>query len=495
MGHESRLQSVNVSVRRALAFSFIDRNASLLVGIVSSMFLSRLLTPADIGVYSVTYVLLSFVTAFRDFGAGQYLVQERELNEARIRAVWTLQLGIGLALAVLALAASVPVSRFYGDVRIRPIMWLLALSYAINPFGSLTYAWLMRTMRFEALAVMRFSGTLSGALVSVCMAWMGHGPISLAWGNLASIAVNAAVSMFFRPRGFPLLPGLKEVRRVFSFGSRVTSTSIVETVAAGSAELVLGKLQNLAAVGIFSRGNGLVSMFSRLVSESVNAVAMPLFAKAARGESGSVPQTFLRANAYVTVLAWFFAALVMLLAQPLIAVLYGAQWQASVELTRWLAVVMMVAAPASLCHQALMGIGKPGLLLRAVLLASGLSMLGAAVGAYFGLLQLAWGLLVGTFFGTCGWLRITQGVVGFGWREFCAGLTRSAQVAVAAAVPPAAVVWWLGLQPENALLALALGVGGGCISLAVSAVAFRHPMADELLPLWRRVFKGRRETS
>ena len=71
------------------------------------------------------------------------------VTPARIRAVWTLQLGIGVVLAVLAGVASTPVSSFYGEPRMREIMWLLGLSYLVNPFGSLTYAWLMRTLRFE----------------------------------------------------------------------------------------------------------------------------------------------------------------------------------------------------------------------------------------------------------------------------------------------------------------------------------------------------------
>lgn len=65
-----------MSVRRALGYSYLDRYASLILGSVSSMVIARLLTPADIGVFSVTMVLLAFVSTVRDMGAGGYLVQE-----------------------------------------------------------------------------------------------------------------------------------------------------------------------------------------------------------------------------------------------------------------------------------------------------------------------------------------------------------------------------------------------------------------------------------
>ena len=85
-----------MSSRKALAYSFVDRYAGLLLAVASSMVVARLLTPAEIGVFSVSMVMLSFISVLRDFGAGQYLVQEKELTTERIRAVWALQLGLGV---------------------------------------------------------------------------------------------------------------------------------------------------------------------------------------------------------------------------------------------------------------------------------------------------------------------------------------------------------------------------------------------------------------
>ena len=471
-----------MSVRRALVFSFLDRNASLVIGIVSSMVLARLLTPADIGVFSVVMVLLSFVTAWRDFGAGQYLVQEAELTPDRIRAVWTLQLGIGLGMALLTLAASWPVALFYDEPRMRGIMALLALSYLVNPFGSLTYAWLMRTMRFEALTVMRFSATLAGAVVGVMCAWWGLGAISLAWGSLASIVVNALVSLAFRPPDFPLLPGTREIGRVLRFGTRLTTTSMMETAAQGAPELVLGKLQGMTSVGLYSRGNGLIALFARLVTDSVNAVAMPLFAQQKR-EGGDLGAAFLRGNAYVTVIGWSFALGVALLAQPLIRVLYGPQWEGSVEITRWLALFMALSLPAALCFQVLVGSGASERLPPTMAKAAGATVLAAAAGAWFGVLPMVWGLIVAAGFSTTLWLWTTRQVLGFALPTFLAGLLKSAAVALLSALPPLATMLWLGWSPAQPLLALALGGVGAAIAGVAGLLLLDHPLARELRPL------------
>ena len=210
-----------MSTRHSLFFSFLDRYASLAIAMVSSMVIARLLTPAEIGVFSVTMVLLVFVNSVRDMGAGQYLVQEKELTTERIRAVWAVQLGLGLALTCIVLLISYPVAIFYNEPRMRDILFVVALNYAINPFGSLTNAWLAREMRFQSLAAMRFSSGLCGTLVTTWMAWKNYGPISLAFGSLASTVVNALVAVYFRPKFFPWLPGIREIKRVLTFGSKL----------------------------------------------------------------------------------------------------------------------------------------------------------------------------------------------------------------------------------------------------------------------------------
>lgn len=479
-----------MSVRRALVFSFIDRNASLLVGIASSMAVARLLTPADIGVFSVVMVLMSFATSWRDFGAGQYLVQEPELTPDRIAAVWTLQLGIGCLLALITVAGSVPAARFYDEPRMTVIMWVLAASYLVNPFGSLTYAWLMRHMRFEALAVMRFSAAVTGAIVSVTCAWRGMGAISLAWGNLASVLANALVSFAFRPAELPLLPRTKEVPRVLRFGSRMTATSLIETAAQGAPELVLGKLQGMTAVGLFSRANGLTNMFSHLVSDAVNSVAMPMFAKQRR-EGGSVAAAFLRSNAYVTVVGWTFAGVIGLLAGPLIRVLYGAQWDESVAIVRWLAVAMVVTRPAALCYQVLVGCGASALLPRTMLAASAATVLGAAIGATQGLMPMAWGLVAGSAISTAIWLYQAHQVTQFAWAPFRHGLLLSGAVAAIGCVPPAVVIAVAGAMPAQPLLALIVGGAGTALCFVGAALALRHPIGDELRPLLQRLRPAR----
>ena len=482
-----------MSTRKSLALSFLDRYAGLAIGVASTIVLARLLTPADVGVFSVVMALLALAATVRDFGAGNYLVQEPELTHDRIRAVWAVQLALGFLLAALVALASAPMATFYNDSRMRPIMLVLAVNYLVNPFGSITYAWLIREMRYGAIAAMRVSASLAGALVAVGLAYQGHGPISLAWGNLASTTANAAVAVLFRPRGYPWFPGLREIRRVLSFGGQLTATSVFNTIAAGAPEFFLGKLQNLAAAGYYSRANGVVAMFSRLVTDAVYPVALSLFSREARlGQDFSA--SFLRALAYITALSWSFSAALICLAHPTVRLLYGTQWDNSVELTRWLAVVLALMAPVPLCTAALVGAGQVRPMLLATVITFVSTAAAAGAGASLGLPALGMCLVVASVVSITAWLIATQQVVQFQWRALAGVSTRSAFVTLVTAVAPATALLWFGSTPAHALPPLALGTAGGAAGFLLAVMFLPHPLADELrrvvTTLRRRKAKG-----
>jgi len=474
-----------MSTRHSVFFSFLDRYASLAVTMVSSMVIARLLTPAEIGVFSVTMVLLMFVNTARDMGAGQYLVQEKELTTERIRAVWAVQLGLGWGLACIVFLASYPVAAFYHEPRMRSIMLVVALNYAVNPFGSLTNAWLAREMRFQSLAVMRFSAVLSGALVTTWMAWKNFGAISLAYGSLASTVVNAMVAIYFRPKSFPWLPGLREIRRVLTFGSKLTASVFISNIASSAPELLLGKLQNVASVGFYSRSNGLVQMFYRLFVDAVGAVCLPWFARQAR-EQGSFVAPFIKATSYVTAFGWSFCLAVICLAHPVVRVLYGNQWDQSVDLARLLAIAIAFNVPVALCATALLSSGAVTAIARATLLSALQSVVFVALGASQGLVALGVAIIASTAIVTCIWLRATIKHIGLPFSELLQTFRLSAGVALMAGVGPIVALWLYGPYPDSFVMPLVLGGFGGLLGFVAGIMVVRHPLREEIMTIWSK---------
>ncbi len=61
------------SVRRTLSLSLSSNYSNLAIHTIAVMVLARLLTPAEIGVYSIGAAVITLAHVVRDFGVGNYL--------------------------------------------------------------------------------------------------------------------------------------------------------------------------------------------------------------------------------------------------------------------------------------------------------------------------------------------------------------------------------------------------------------------------------------
>lgn len=412
-------------------------------------------------------------------GVGHYLVQEKNPTTDGIRSVWAVQLMMGILLFLLVAGLALPLANLFADQRIAKIMLVLSIGFLVNPFGSLTFAWLVREMRFEATAIVRTSSNLAGTITSIYLAWTGHGAISLAWGSLATTVINTLGLMLYRPSHFPWKPGFDHVKKVLSFGVRMTGSGLISSTHKGAPEFLLGKLQDLSAAGYFSRGNSFSTLLHRLIFDAVSVVATSGFAKQLR-QGQDIREPFLTGLAYVLALCCSFAGMLLFLASPLIALLYGTQWEPSANLVRWLAGAMVLGGPIPLCMSALTGSGQAGFVLRGSVVACTVALPLYALGAYNGLLSLGGAVVAAEGIAALYWLYLTQRVVGFTSHQIAQTLIRSAGVGLFASLGPALVYFMYNQTTQTPLLATALGVLSMIFGLALGAHLCKHPISSEV---------------
>lgn len=345
-----------MSIRNGFLISLASSNLSMLINFGASIFLARLLTPHEIGIFSVAYVFAGLLRTIREMGLGSYIVQEKELTAERFRTAFGISIVIAALTAAILAALADPAGDFYREPGITQALYVIAASFLLVPFGATTLSYLRREMRFVDIAVIETVSTIVQNASAVTMAWLGFGFMSLAWSSLIGILASILMVLFYRPKSMPWRPSLLEWRRVLGFSSFVSGSSMVSYINNGASDLVLGRMLNVSSVALFNRANSLSEMIGPMILKAVNAVSLPYFAEKGRGGESLLP-SFLRSSTLLSVVSLPVYLVMMITADPLIRVLYGSQWLDSIIVLQWLCLAAMLRMPLALSSHLLTAVG------------------------------------------------------------------------------------------------------------------------------------------
>lgn len=478
-------------VRNSIYVSFLENYTITFFQFVSSIIIARILTPADIGIFSIAVLLSALAGTVRDFGVTQYLIQEKDLTADKIRAAMALSIVVGWCLAALLFLLSGPVARFYREPAVSSVVVVLACTFVLVPFGSVVLAMLRRHLDYWAIFKVRVGSTLVSATAAVVLAMQGFGYMSLAWSALGGVVATVLLCGFHRPPGLPRMPSFARIPQVISFSGPVVATGVIGELSRAIPELAVGKAQSMEAVGLLGRALGLRAILDKVLMSALWSVALPYFSKLKR-EEGDLRASYSRVQAYVTGIAWPVMLFLGAAASPIIGVLYGPQWGASVPLVRVVCIAGALGSTLPFFSAVLLSRGRPDATLKMQFVCVPFRLVCVIAAAPFGLLAVCTAMVVSSAFDLVVSYGFLRKVTELNWRDLLDGSRRSIAVMVVSGIGPV----WIGFMAEPmalsqilALLIASLTAGLGWI---VGVYLFKHPVRNEIAVIASRLRGNRR---
>ncbi|RVU49831.1 oligosaccharide flippase family protein [Rubrivivax rivuli] len=470
------------SLRGALAFSFIERWLSIIIALGSNMLLARLLTPQAIGIYSVSLAVLGIAQVLRDFGIVGFLIQEKKLTDAHLQTAFGLSLALGGLLFGVVFMGAPWVAQFYKSSDVATTLRICALSFLVLPFCTVSMALLRRNMHFKQVAAANLAGAGLGAVVSIGLAWLGLGVVSLAIGAVVGTATTGLASFILNAERRLLWPAFTAWRQMISYGAQSSLTGTVTSLSMDANDLAIGRVMGFEPVAVISKAQGLMGLFHKDVMGAIRNVMHPAFARTHR-EDGEMEPFYRLTLANVTAIAWPFYAFISLYALETMRLLFGQQWDQAAKLVPVYCLAGAIAALASLIGTLFLAMGRIDLTTRVELLfqpfRAALIVAGAVVfqsmEACAWALVLALALQVPLLYAYKGRCVPTQ------WLALGRQLQRSLLVCLLSIVVPAAIALTWGLdRAEPVPLGVFVAAIASCIlSWPLALTACRHPLAAD----------------
>lgn len=486
-----------MTARRSFYLAAIDSYLEAIVTLLSTVILARLLTPGEIGTFSIAASVTGVAHALREMGVGNYLVQEKELTTARIRAAFTVSILGAWTLGAAVLTASPWVTGFYQNPELMPVLVVLALNFFLLPFGLITLAYLRRSMLFGRSLIINASGSAARLAVSISLALSGFGALSLALGTSAGLIVTVLLAILLRPKSLPWLPGVRELRRVLEFGLTLTGASLVGSANDSAPDLIIGKVLGAADTGIFNKALGLTTMINNIILQPLWKFMMPYFAQKNRdGEDVSI--IYLNTVSIVTGLMWPALITAAIAAEPIVRLLLGPQWLDAIPLSRILCLAAGFGAAFASFGSLLIASSRADLYLRVATVGSGVRVGFLLVAVWFGLEAVAWSFVVSAIVSGAYSAFLLRRDMAISTRDLLIACKKSAWITATVAPFALAAAWLSAVFELSSLLSLPVIVT--VVATAWMATARRiHPQAAQeafhLLDLVRGHLRFRRSPS
>jgi O-antigen/teichoic acid export membrane protein len=470
-----------MSVRTAAVWAMVSQYASFAIQFATSVVLARwFIGPDQLGLFSIAFAAITLVAFLQDFGVNRYITGERELTPEKLATAFTISVVFAGGIALLAMFAAGPIARFYGNPQMLPVAQIIAASYMLVPLAIVPQAVCQRRMDFKSNAMIEICSALANAVVACTLAIKGYGALALGWGAFAQQAARMVVAQWRTGVMLPWPLVLTGTRPIFQLGGTNSVQAVCGSITARAPELVIGRLIDNAAVGLFARAGGLALQLRLLLAGAVTGVFYPAF-RQVRDRGDPLGPPYLRVVAAYTGITWPAMAGIALLAAPIIRILYGPRWIAAAPLLAWIALSQICYVALPLNTDLPMLLGRMRQLIRRYIAESITSVLLLALTAPFGLVWVAISrLLHGVLF-----LGLYSGLMkqmlGFSWKGLLTIYLQSAGATLAALLPTA-VFYGVWAGPERAGLAqlsLSAVLGAGC--WLISLRLLRHPAYLEVV--------------
>jgi O-antigen/teichoic acid export membrane protein len=361
----------------------------------STMVLGRLLTPGDFGLVAMVTSVTGVMAVLRDAGLGAATVQKPAITHEEVSTLFWLNVGLGAALALVALALGPVLGWLYAEPRLVAVTTVLAGLFFINALAMQHHALLRRQMRFRALSVIETVSMAAGIAVAIAMALRGYRYWSLVGMSATSTLVSVGAAWWVQ-RWRPGQPSqFRAVAAMLKFGGFLTFNHFLNYLFRNVDNILIGWRWGAGPLGMYAKAYALLMLPIQQINTPINSVAIAALSRV-QDDPGKLRRYFLGGFGIVSSVILPVVVGTFVFADEIIALVLGSQWADSVDLFRYLAPAALVGALSHPLGWLMWATGRADRLFAIGLFWCGLCLLGFVLGLPYGPAGVALGFSIAT---------------------------------------------------------------------------------------------------
>lgn len=375
----------------------IDKTGGYFLLFVSNLVLARLLMPEDFGCIAMLHVFLAIADIIVHGGFGAALIQKKNPTHIDYASVFYVNLVISIVLYGILFVTAPAIARFYSMPLLCLVLRVQAIELIINSFSVVQLSILKKNLKFKAIAVRNILSSFLGLTACIICAFFGLG----VWSLVINVLVSRLMGILLLWKASNWRPtwefSWSSVKELFGFGGFMMLSSIISSVYNELQSLLVGKFYSATDLGYVNQAKKLEGIPSGALASMVTQVSFPVFSKLQ--DNVDALRYGLKKNIKsVQYINLPMMLLLMVIAEPLIELLYGERWMACVPYFQILCVSRLLGVIVPLNMSIIGAKGKGKLYLITQLIKCGFSIVVIVLSVRHGIYALLIALALIPFF-------------------------------------------------------------------------------------------------
>ncbi len=316
--------SLTARVMRSSALTLFGFGFSQGTRLLSNLILTRILFPEAFGLMALVTVLIVGLNMFSDVGIGPSIMQSKRGDDpAFLNTAFTIQIIRGVILFLLGCALAYPVSRFYGEDILFPMMAVASLQFMITGFTPMRKETAQRHLLLGRVTLLdAINQVISLAFILGLAVWM-QSVWALVIGGLLGAVIGVVMYSLFLPGARNRLCWDKTaVHELIHFGKWIFLSTMFGFLFRQGDRLILGKFLSLDVFGIYIIGFFLGSFPMMLGTTIGQRLLIPVYRDRPPSESRENFAKLRKLRVMITLCVFFLLGITAFLGPWLVDFLY-----------------------------------------------------------------------------------------------------------------------------------------------------------------------------
>ena len=300
---------------------FMRQGVQFLVSLV----LTRILAPEDFGVVAMLTLFIGVAGVFIDSGFSSALIQRQNITRIDESTVFFFKVGVGAVAALLLCAVAHWIALFFKQSVLQPLTYVMAFNLFVNACSSTHSTLLIKDMNFKVMAKIGAVISVVAGALALYMANQGYGVWSLAGHSVAASIITLATLWLWHPWRPVWAFSFISLRSFFRFGGYEMAAALADVLSTNLYLILIGKLHSARDVGLYDRAQRTQQLPISLMMGIINRVAYSVFSTVSEDKARLV-RGLRQAQAISMFVNMPVLVAIIILAEPLVLVLFGAQW-------------------------------------------------------------------------------------------------------------------------------------------------------------------------